>query len=303
MAPLHQRLRQMFEFGAHPLTLTDRHAGSPGDGLTLSQLTFATATGDPVRGMLCRPVAPDPCPAVLVLHAHGDHYDIGASELMQGRPALHAPLGPALAALGIASLCLDLPCFGLRRGMPESAAAKAALWQGRSLAGQMLGESHAALDWLAAEPGIRADRIGLFGISMGATLGYWLAAVDDRIRAVAQECCLADYGRLIATGAHDLHGIYLTIPGLLPLASNGRIAGLVAPRAQFIGLGDTDPLTPPDAADAALSEVHAAYQAQGGTLHVHREPDSGHVETAAMRAAVLGFLAKELLDAPATAMA
>ncbi|QYK42708.1 MAG: hypothetical protein KF887_06280 [Paracoccaceae bacterium] len=295
-ATLRNRLWPLFGLDDHPLAF---HAARPepsaDPAMTLQRLAFRTARGEAVRGFFCRPVAASgPVPAVLVLHAHGGRYDIGASELIGGRPALAGPLAPALAGLGIASLCLDMPCFGDRAAEAEGPAAKARLWEGRSLAGQMLGESRAALDWLSGQPGIRPDRIGVYGISMGATLGYWLAAVEPRIRALAQLCCLADFRALIATGAHDLHGPYLTIPGLLPLASNGTIAGMVAPRAQFVGLGDCDPLTPPDAADPALTELAAAYARTGGRLVIHREAETGHRESPAMRAAVLDFLRGEL---------
>lgn len=299
---LRDRLRRLFELGDHPLT-HDPAAAVPevgGPGFAVWRLGFRTARGEAVRGLWCRPPGDAPVPAVLVIHAHGNRHHIGADELVQGRPALHAPPGPALAARGIASLCLDLPGFGLRAPADgsgvahESALAKAALWEGRSLAGQMLGESASALDWLAARGDVQADRLGVFGISMGATLGYWLAGVDPRVRAVAHDCCLADFRALIATGAHDLHGPYLTVPGLLPLASNGRIAGLAAPRAQFVGLGDRDPLTPPQAADPALADLRAAYRRQGGRLVVHRDPDSGHVETPSMHATMLDFFAAEL---------
>lgn len=252
-----------------------------------------------VRAIWCRPAQQDgPVPAVLIIHAHGGRYDIGAAEVIDGRPALFAPTGRALAARGIASLCLDMPCFGSRSAQTESAATKALLWEGRTLAGQMLAENIAAIDWLVARADVRADRIGVFGLSMGATLGYWLGALDTRVRAVAHECCLADFRQLIALGQHDLHGIYLTVPGLLAHASNGQIAGMIAPRAQFIGLGDLDPLTPPQAADTALAEVQAAYVAQGGRLLIHREPASGHIETKAMHRAMLDFMASTLTEAP-----
>jgi dienelactone hydrolase len=91
-------------------------------------------------------------------------------------------------------LAIDLPCFGGRAAAAEGAAAKAALWRGGSLAGQMLGELASALDWLAADPGVDARRIGVFGLSMGATLGYWLGAVEPRLAAVAHLCCFADFG-------------------------------------------------------------------------------------------------------------
>ena len=258
-------------------------------------LQLRAETGEPIRAIWCRPHGhAGRVPAVLILHAHGNRYDIGATEVIDGRPALFAPTGRALAARGIASLCLDMPGFGSRAGQTESALAKALLWEGGSLAGQMLAENIAALDWLAAQPDVHADRIGVFGLSMGATLAYWLGALDQRLRAVAHECCFADFRRLIALGQHDLHGIYLTVPGLLRCASNGQIAAAIAPRAQFIGLGDQDPLTPPAAANPALAEVRTAYAQHGGRLVIHREPDAGHVETKAMHLAMLDFMTSAL---------
>lgn len=293
---LRDTLRRVFEIGAHPLALSSQDI-TQADGHVVEALRFAAADGGQARGVLCRPDGPGPHPAVLVIHAHGNRYDIGARELTEGRPALQGPLGPALARGGIAALCVDLPCFGARSDVTEAAASKAALWRGRSLAGQMLGELSAQLDWLAGRGDIDASRIGVYGISMGATLGYWLAAVDTRVAALAQLCCFADLAALIETGAHDLHGPYLTVPGLLNIAPNGVIAGLVAPRAQLICVGDADPLTPPAALDVALAQVRAGYADAPDALCVLRDADSGHRETAAMRAEVLRFLRAHLAGA------
>jgi dienelactone hydrolase len=155
----------------------------------------------------------------------------------------------------------------------------------------MVAEQAAAFNWLAARDDIIAERVGVYGISMGATLGYWLAAVEPHVAALVHMCAYADFATLIESGAHDLHGIYLTVPGLLNVASNGEIAGRIAPRPQFIGIGDQDPLTPPAAVDIALEQTRAAYARAGAidALVVHREADSGHVETPAMREAVLRF--------------
>ena len=54
-----------------------------------------------------------------------------------------------------------------------------------------------------------------------------LAALDDRIKAVAHLCCFADYDTMIELGAHDGHGHYMTIPGLA--GRNHRRAKSAAP--------------------------------------------------------------------------
>ncbi len=289
-------LAAAFEIGGHPLVLKSTELAER-DGCTVETLRFETAAGEAVRAYVTRPrEVAERLPALLYIHAHGGRYDIGADELLDGRPALLSPLGPLFAENGYVTLTIDLPCFGTRQQMTESALAKARLWHGRSLAGQMLGELSSALDYLASRPDVDAGRIGAFGISMGATYSYWLAAVDLRLFAVAHLCCYADFDEMIKTGAHEGHGIYLTIPGLLDLASNGEIAGLIAPRPQFIGLGAKDPLTPPEAIERALVDTRAAYQAANATqnLEVLIELDSGHEETPAIRAAVLRFFAAHL---------
>lgn len=286
-------LRARFEIDAHPLVPRGLAPPAP-----VRRARFATAAGEEVRGWLLEPEAPGPSPAILYVHAHGHAYAIGADEALHGRPALCGPLGPELAAAGFRVLAIDLPCFGGRAGASESAAAKAALWRGGSLAGQMLGELASALDWLLADPATDPARVGVFGLSMGATLAYWLAAVEPRLAACAHLCCLADLNALIESGAHDLHGIYLTVPGLPRLASNGAIAGLVAPRPQFVGLGDADPLTLPAAADPALAALRRAYAGAPAALRVHRESATGHEETPAMRRALMAFLADALGRTP-----
>jgi hypothetical protein len=290
-----EKLRRSFEIGGHSLREAQRDASDEG-GYIVERLIFETGDGEAVRGLLTRPRGEAPSPAILYIHAHGARYDIGAAELLDGRPALREPLGPVFAAMGYATLAVDMPGFGSRATRSESELAKARLWQGKSLAGQMLGEQAAALGWLAAQPFVDPARIGCFGISMGATLGYWLAAVDNRISALAHLCCYADFAALIELGAHDLHGIYLTIPGLLNIASNGEIAGLVAPRPQLVCVGDLDPLTPPLAVDRALEQTRAAYERAGAAdrLSVHREAQTGHQESPEMRCAVLEFFRQTL---------
>ena len=253
---------------------------------------------DALPGLFVRPPGPGPFPTVLYCHAHGHDHALGKGELVGPRRSLPSgPWGPALAARGIASLSIDQPGFGERRGQSESSLAKRYLWWGDTLFGAMLRELASALDWLGAHPEVDASRVATLGLSMGCTTAWWLGALDGRVAAVAGLCCLADVGELVRTGAHELHGIYLTVPGLLARTSTAEIAGLVAPRPQLVAVGEADPLTPPVALAAALGPLRAAYADAGAprALEVVREPGGGHRETPRMRAETLGFLDRHLL--------
>ena len=267
------------------------------DDYTVEHLRFRLPGGTEIRGFLTRPPSNTTRgPAILYAHAHGARYDIGATELIDGRPALLNAPGPVLAREGYATLCIDMPTFGERADITESAATKASLWHGQTLFGQMLGEQAGALTWLAARDDVDPARIGMTGISMGATLTYFLAAIDTRIKAAAHLCCYADFATLIETGAHDLHGHYLTIPGLLTETSIGEIAGLVAPRPQLICVGLDDPLTPPPAIERAFTQTLTAYEmADAGTaITLLEEVGIGHQETSSMRGSALDFFRRHL---------
>ena len=128
---LRDELRRLFEIGRHPLRLGAQSADQF-DGFVLERLHFTTRDGEPVRGLLTRPAdTTRPLPAILYIHAHGNRYDIGAAELIDGRDALQSPLGPVFARAGYVTLTIDVPCFGERAAMTESPAAKALLWEGR----------------------------------------------------------------------------------------------------------------------------------------------------------------------------
>ncbi|MEO6012784.1 MAG: dienelactone hydrolase family protein [Devosia sp.] len=247
-----------------------------------------------VRGLLTRPKAAGPYPAILYGHSHGGRYDIGADELLDGREYLLDPLGPVFARAGYLTLAIDMPVFGERRFTSEGSASKALLWHGKSLFGKMLSDHRAALDYLLTRPDVDQARIGAFGISMGCSLSYWLAALDERVAAVTHLCCFADLRTMIELGAHDDHGIYLVVPGLLEHGDAGDIAALVAPRPQLICIGEADNLTPPLSVERAWETVSAAYSQQGGRLDFVSEPGVGHRETSRMRTAMLQFFAETL---------
>ncbi|RYE83223.1 MAG: hypothetical protein EOP19_14370, partial [Hyphomicrobiales bacterium] len=251
------RLLHLFGLQAHGVTLYSR-VEEARDGYVLERLDLLI-DGEHVRGLLTRPTTPGRHPAILYGHSHGGRYDLGAAELLEGREYLLDPLGPVFARAGYVTLCIDMPVFGERATISESAYAKALLWRDRSLICEMLADHQAALTYLVSRDDVDRRRVGAFGMSMGCTLSYWLAAVDERIAAVAHLCCFADLRTMIATGAHDRHGLYLVVPGLLDEADAGAIGALIAPRPQLVCIGEDDYLTPIPAFEMAWHEMSKAY--------------------------------------------
>lgn len=287
------RFRELIRLAEPPVSLLSSRVESA-DGYVIEHLRLKLGEEE-VRGILTRP-ADDTrrLPAILYGHSHGGGYGIGARELLDGREYLLDPLGPVFARAGYVTLCIDMPVFGERATVSESFAAKALLWHGKSLFGEMLSDHSAALTYLAGRDDVDPGRIGAFGISMGCVLSYWLAAMDERIAAVAHLCCFADFRTMIELGAHDGHGIYLTVPGLLSEADGGSIAALIAPRPQLVCIGEADSLTPPAAVARAWSELEPAYVNAPGMLQKVSEPGIGHQETPRMRAAALAFFAENV---------
>jgi len=264
-------------------------------GYSLHRFRMAALTGQ-TQGVLVLPEGQGPFPAVLYCHAHGNAYEIGHDELLSGRPALQSAYGPVLAQMGLASVAIDLAPFGSRQSEgPESALAKAAQWRGESLMGHMLHDLSNALFLLQGHEKVDAKRIATLGLSMGATHAYWMAALHPKIAACAHLCAFANIGPLVASGAHDLHGPYMTVPGFLLKGDMCDVAASIAPRPQLICAGAEDPLTPPEALQPALDRLRRRYREVGSAaLEVMTVEGVGHIETPQMRQAVLAFLGRHL---------
>ncbi|MBI4607272.1 MAG: acetylxylan esterase [Planctomycetes bacterium] len=232
------------------------------------------------------------CPAVLYSHAHGDDYVLGKEELLRGRPELQGPpYAEALASRGYAVLAIDQWNFGERRGRTESELFKEMLWKGRVLFGHMVYDCLRALDYLCSRPDVDPRRIGAAGMSMGSTLSWWTAALDERVAAIADLCCMTDFHALLERRGLDGHGIYYYVPGLLKHFTTARIQALICPRPHLSLAGNLDPLTPPEGLDRIDRQMKQLY-GQAGASQAWRliRYDVGHLETAAMRAEVLAFL-------------
>ncbi|WP_309383202.1 dienelactone hydrolase family protein [Cerasicoccus frondis] len=237
-----------------------------------------------------------PCPVVLYNHAHGGDYTLGKDELRCSRKELMPkPYLDDLIEHGFAVLCIDHWLFGERSGRDELDFCKEMLWRGRTPWGMMVYDSIKALDYLEMRPEIDSKRIGALGLSMGSTMTWWLAALDGRIKAGADLCCLTDFDSLLAEDGLCEHSLYYYVPGLLKHFSTADICALAAPRARLALAGSFDPLTPVAGLkriDEALSKLYAkANYPDHWRLEIFPQ---GHQESQGMRDAAIGFLLRYL---------
>jgi dienelactone hydrolase len=117
-----------------------------------------------------------------------------------------------------------------------------------------------ALDYLASRPEVDAGRIGVTGISMGATRTWWLMAMDDRPQAGVAVCCLTRYQDLVRNQGLKYHGIYYFVPGVLNHFDTEAVVALAAPRPLLFLSGEQDAGSPPEGIRTIEAVVKRAYR-------------------------------------------
>ena len=274
------------------------------EGYTLEHLELDLNGIEPVPALLLIPDSiKASAPGMLYIHWHGGDYAAGKTELLNGTRVM-APYAPVYAAKGIVTLAIDSWCFGERMPYPDDGGRgeqdtfKEMLWKGRVLFGMMMFDEWQALNYLCARPEVDANRVGAFGISMGSTKAWWLAALDERIQCCIDLCCLTDYEALIANKGLAGHGIYYYVPRLLQHFQTPEINELIVPRAHLSLNGRQDRLTPPEGVERIRDHLLPLYERFGKTEDCRIELfDCAHQELPEMRALVLEWLDRYLVNA------
>ena len=104
--------------------------------------------------------------------------------LSSNKERMSSSAGRVLASRGFASLAIDLPLHGERRGgnpreMLSNPLALVGAWR------SAVTEVGDVVTWLEAQPSVDGSRIGVLGYSLGGFLALMAAANDDRLRVVA----------------------------------------------------------------------------------------------------------------------
>jgi len=233
-------------------------------------------------------------PVVLFCHSHGGQYKLGKDELIKGNSYMYdPPYAEELTAAGYATLCIDSPLFGERSGRDETDFFKEMIWRGKTVWGLMVYDNLRAIDYLQTRDDIDVSRLATLGMSMGSTMAWWLAALDERVKVCIDICCMTDFHELINEGGLNGHGIYYYVPNLLKHFDTIGINALIFPRPHLSVNGTLDTLTPAkglEKINAALIEIYK--QAVAPDAWLMKNYPAEHVEIAEMRRDIMMFLKK-----------
>ena len=288
-------LRRQVLFSAGLLPLPEKTPLNPRSGeavvhddYSVSAVLLETYPGFFLGGNLYRPAGkPAPFPAVVSPHGHWRYGRFENSEI-------HSVPARAinLARQGYVVFAYDMVGWNDTRQVPHGfAGPREQLWLIGTL-GLQLWNSIRVVDYLASLPAVDPGRIGVTGASGGATQGFLLAAVDDRIGYSAPVNMVSF---LMQGGSPCENAPLLRID-----THNVELAAAFAPKPQLLvsATGDWTVNTPAEEFPA----VQGIYRLLDAEANVEwRQFDSPHNYHRGSREAVYGFFGKHILgDADAS---
>jgi Dienelactone hydrolase family len=220
-----------------------------------------------------------PGPAVLAVHGHGPGKAEAVGLEHTGTP--NADYAHQLAARGYVVLAPDLRCFGERLDWnpPDHYACDTnlvhAVMAGVNPLTQNLWDMARSLDVLETHPLVDPARIGMAGLSYGATVTLFLAAWDERVTAAVVSGFFSSWAE-----SHKMPWNMCgsqVLPGMLGQLEHVDLGALVAPRALLVENGTGDDLFPAPVATAELAKLRPVYASLGASdALVHDVFEGGH---------------------------
>jgi pimeloyl-ACP methyl ester carboxylesterase len=225
-----------------------------------------------VRGDLYYPAnTPAGTKLPTVIWLHGYSYQLGYMWVY------HNDLHPILALVraGYAVLAYDQSGFGSRMGETGPFYDRYPRW---SRMGRMVEDARAAIDALQRDSLVDAQRIYLFGYSMGGMVGLYTAALDPRVKGVVSICGFTPMRT--DTAARGTGGVarYSYLDGLIPrlgffVGHESQIPydfpellAAIAPRPVLIMQPQLD-------RDATPADVHAAVEQARKVSSLYGDPE------------------------------
>ena len=230
------------------------------DDFLVENVHFQSRPGLYVTGNLYRPKeVKEPLPAILYLCGHGAVKKDGVS---YGNKVHYQHHGAWFARNGYVCLTIDSLQLGEIEGIHHGTHRYGMWWwlnRGYTPAGVEAWNCVRALDYLESRPEVDKTRFGVTGRSGGGAYSWWIAAIDERIKAAVPVAGITDLENHVVDGCVEGHCdcMYMvnTYQWDYPL-----VAALVAPRPLLISNTDTDGIFPLDGVYRTFEHVRRIYR-------------------------------------------
>lgn len=238
------------------------------DDYTVENLHFQSLPGLYVTANLYVPKnLSKPAPTILYLNGHGGVTSNGVS---YGNKALYQHYGAWFARSGYVCLVVDTLQLGEILGLHHGTYREGMWWwnsRGYTPAGVEAWNCVRALDYLGTRPEVDANRFGATGRSGGGAYSWWIAAIDDRIKAVAPTAGITDLHNHVIDGTVEGHCDCMFIVNTRRW-DYAQIAALVAPRPLLIVNTDADTIFPLDGVARVHAQTRRIYELFGASTNL-----------------------------------
>jgi hypothetical protein len=203
-----------------------------------------------------------PAPAILYVCGHSPSKKDGVS---YGNKTKYQHHGAWFARNGYVCLVIDTLQLGEIEGIHHGTYRENMWWwnaMGYTSAGVEAWNAMRALDYLETRPEVDANRLGVTGRSGGGAYSWWLAALDDRIKAAVPVAGITSLENHIVDGCVEGHCDCMYLVHTYPW-DYAQVAALVAPRPLLLANTDHDTIFPLDGVMDVYWKVRNLYDLAG----------------------------------------
>ncbi|HJS08324.1 MAG TPA: prolyl oligopeptidase family serine peptidase [Pirellulales bacterium] len=262
---------------------------------TVEKVHFQSRPQLYVTGNLYLPKGLDkPAPAILYLCGHGA---VKKGDTSYGNKVTYQHHGAWFAEHGYVCFIIDSLQLGEIEGIHHGTHRYNMWWWnavGYTPAGVEAWNCIRALDYLESRPEVNRERMGATGRSGGGAYSWWIAALDERIKAAAPVAGITDLRNHVIDGVVEGHCDCMYI-------SNGKqwdyanVVAIVAPRPLLIANSDSDRIFPLDGVLRVYEKTRAIYKLYGAADKLGLQISPGpHKDTQELQMAAFKFFDKHL---------
>lgn len=227
-----------------PLNAT-KTGESQGDGYIVENLHYQAIPGLYVTANLYRPSQPAATPLPAVLYVCG-HALVEKAGISYGNKTAYHHHGIWFARHGYVCLIIDTVELGEIRGEHHGTYSKGRWWwysRGYTPAGLETWSGMRGLDYLETRPEVDKTRFGVTGRSGGGAYSWYIAALDERIKAAAPTAGVTSLHNQVVDGCVEGHCDCMFFVNTYRWDFD-RMAAMVAPRALLVCNTDKDTIFP-----------------------------------------------------------